>query len=434
MKIRKGISELVTAGIITDETAERIEQYYQSKNDSTPNRLIIIFGILGAILVGLGIVLILTYNWDQLSRMTKTIVAFVPLVLGQLVCGYTLLRQKDSITWREGSSAFLVLAIGGSLSLISYIYNISGSMEGFLLTWTLMALPVIYVMRSSLTSLLYLIGITWYACEAGYWGSDADESYVYWGLLLLVLPYYILLWKKDKDSTFCAFHHWFIPLSVIICLGTVATDWEELMFIAYMSLFGLFYQIGNLPVLEDEKIRNNGYLVLGSTGSAILLLILSFNGVWEEIRNNDQTLTSWIASPEGIAVILLSIAALGLLIYQKSKNSWWKSKPVELVFLLFIGIFWLGMHSTVAAVLVNILLLVMGVLTIREGVQRDHFGIVNYGLLIITTLIICRFFDTDIHAVLKGLMFVLVGFGFFITNYWMVKKRNKQHQSTIKSA
>jgi hypothetical protein len=47
-------------------------------------------------------------------------------------------------------------------------------------------------------------------------------------------------------------------------------------------------------------------------------------------------------------------------------------------------------------------------------------------LLIITALIACRFFDTDFSFVVRGLVFIGVGVGFFATNYYMIKKRKKQ--------
>ena len=72
--------------------------------------LIIVFGVLGAILVGLGMVLIIAHNWDDLSRMTKTGLAFLPLLLGQGLCGYVLLRKQDSVAWRESATAFLFFA------------------------------------------------------------------------------------------------------------------------------------------------------------------------------------------------------------------------------------------------------------------------------------------------------------------------------------
>ncbi len=47
------LPELVGANIISEETAEQIRSYYKSKNTSPQNRLLIVFGILGAILIDL---------------------------------------------------------------------------------------------------------------------------------------------------------------------------------------------------------------------------------------------------------------------------------------------------------------------------------------------------------------------------------------------
>ncbi|HUR31221.1 MAG TPA: DUF2157 domain-containing protein, partial [Saprospiraceae bacterium] len=287
MRLRKEITELLNAGVINSETADRINEYYNSKSGTPQNRLVIVFGIFGALLVSLGIILILAHNWDDLSRGVKTVIAFIPLLFGQAVCAYTLIKKKESVAWREASSAFLVISIGACISLISQIYNISGSISEFLLTWILLTLPIMYVMRSSMASLMYIAGITWYACEVGYWGNSTHESYLYWVLLLLALPYYYLLFKKERESNFLTFHNWFIPLSVIAVLGTVAYEAEELMLIAYVSLFGVLYLIGNFPILRDGKIRNNGYLVLGSLGTVVMMLFLSFDLFWSDIRQQE---------------------------------------------------------------------------------------------------------------------------------------------------
>ena len=423
MKIRKEINELLTAGVINQEIAEKIENYYLTKAGPPQNKLVIVFGILGALLVGLGTILILAHNWDNLSRSAKTVIAFIPLVLGQAICFYALWKKESSTTWREGGSTFLIISIGACISLIGQIYNIPGALAPFLLTWIVLSLPVIYVMKSSVASLLYLIGITFYACEVGYWGNNHTESYLYWGLLLLALPYYYYLFKYKSESNFFTVHNWFIPLSVIITLGTLATDIEELMFVAYMSLFGLLYLIGNIPQLRDQKIRNNGYLVLGSLGTVGLLLGLSFDWFWEELRTKDFSTEHWMSSPEFIASVIITLIALILLVYQKMKQSPIAIKPAETVFILFVGIFLVGFSSPYVTLWINLLILAIGIMTIREGSKENHFGILNYGLLIVSALIICRFFDTDINFVLKGLLFVAVGFGFFFANYWMSNKR-----------
>jgi len=61
-----------------------------------------------------------------------------------------------------------------------------------------------------------------------------------------------------------------------------------------------------------------------------------------------------------------------------------------------------------------------------------HFGILNYGLVIITALIFCRFFDTNMSFVIRGLLFVLVGVGFFAANYVMFKKQKSKGHETLK--
>jgi uncharacterized membrane protein len=423
MKLRKEITELLTAGVINHETAEKIENYYLSKAGPPQNKLVIVFGILGALLVSLGIILILAHNWDDLSRSVKTVIAFIPLVFGQGVCFYSLWKKEESTTWREASSTFLIISIGACISLIGQIYNIPGALAPFLFTWSILSLPVIYVMRSSVASLLYLIGITFYGCEVGYWENYGKESYLYWGLLLLALPHYYYLFKHKSGSNFLTFHNWFIPLSVIITLGTIATEIEELMIVAYMSLFGLLYLIGNIPQLRDQKIRNNGYLILGSLGTVALLLGLSFYWFWGDLRSTDFSTMPWMSSPEFIASVVITLLAAALLVYQKKNQSPLSIKPVETIFILFIGIFFIGLTSPYVTLWINLLILAIGIMTIREGARENHFGILNYGLLIVSALIICRFFDTELNFILKGVLFVAVGFGFFFANYWMARRK-----------
>lgn len=429
MSILKDLPNLVNAEVISQETADKIRAYYQNKGGASPtNKLFIVFGILGAILVGLGIILIIAHNWDELSRFTKTVLAFLPLVVGQLFCGYVLLKKKQSTAWRESSTAFLFFAVGASISLISQIYHIPGNLGSFLLVWMLLCLPLVYVMRSSMASLLYLIGITYYAGEVSYWSYPSTESYLYWLLLLAVFPHYYQLLKKSRQSNFVFFHHWIVPISITIVLGTVASTMDELMFIAYFSLFGLFYLIGGTDFLTPEKLRNNSYKLIGALGTTVLLLTLSFDFFWETLRTKDFLFNEVLVAPEFLVAAVLSIVA-GILLFLQYKNRRIRDvKPFAPVFLLFILIFVLGLFSPLAGILINLLVLALGILTIREGALQNHLGILNYGLLIITALVICRFFDTDLSFVIRGLLFVSVGVGFFATNYWMLKKRKTDGQ------
>lgn len=423
MNMIKDIPELVKADVISQETADRIRDFYRKQGEQSTNRLFIVFGILGAILVGLGIILIIAHNWDELSRTTKTLLAFLPLLVGQVICGFVLLKKQDSVAWRESGTSFLFFSVGASISLVSQIYNIPGNLSSFLLTWMLLCLPLIYVMKSSIASLLYLIGITYYACETSYWTYPSSESYFYWILLLTIIPHYYLLYKKKPESNFMIFHNWLIPLSVIITLGTVAKRTDELMFIAYFSLFGLICLIGDLDFFTKQSPRNSGYKVLGFLGTIVLLLTLSFDWLWEDLRGEDFLFSEVITSPEFFASAIISLFAVGLLVLQLKNKSLNDIKPITPVFILFIITFIIGLSSPLSVVLTNVLVFTIGVLTIRDGVKLENLGVLNYGLLIITALVLCRFFDTDLSFVIRGGLFVSVGIGFFATNYWMLKKR-----------
>ncbi len=422
MSLGKDISELVNAKIINQDTADNIRAYYKSKGGNSTSRLFVIFGVLGAILVGLGIILIIAHNWDELSRITKTFFAFIPLVAGQLFCGFTLLKKKDSTAWRESSASFLFFAVGACISLVSQIYNIPGDLRSFILTWMLLCFPLIYLMRSSMASLLYLIGITYYAAEISYW-TYSFESFTFWLLLIIILPHYYLLYKNKPKSNFMIYHNWMIPVSVLIVLGTLADHAEILMFIAYMNLFGLLYIIGNLEFFKQQKTRNNAYKILGSLGTIILLLIMSFDWFWQEIIRDELYFNELIRSSEFFVSVVIALLSFGILFFKLRNRSVKEIKPLELVFALYIIIFIIGTYSMISMILINILVFAIGILTIKSGAKQNHLGILNFGLLIITALVICRFFDEDLSFVIRGILFVSVGVGFFVTNYWLIKKR-----------
>ena len=61
----KELEELTKAEIISEDTAEKIRNYYQTKQNNS-STVLVAFAIIGAILVGLGFILIIAHNWDNL--------------------------------------------------------------------------------------------------------------------------------------------------------------------------------------------------------------------------------------------------------------------------------------------------------------------------------------------------------------------------------
>jgi uncharacterized membrane protein len=419
--ILKELPNLVKEGVIGADTATRIEAHYAAQPNHSQSRILIIFSILGALLVSLGIILILAHNWDDLSRGVKTAIAFIPLLGGQLLCAYTLMKKEESVAWREACSTILFFAIGTSIALVAQIYNIPSSGGTFMLTWSLLGIPIAYIMRSSAASLLFLVTISNYGVTVGY--EMSETPYIYWLSLILVVPHLIRVYRENPSSNFLTFHHWFIVGSVLSCLGTIGHASEEFYYLTYITGLGLIYNIGQLQQLRDLKLRINAYKVIGSLGTIALLFVASFGDVWKHMLDDFE----FKAYPEAAyGALLISILAVGMFIFNHRKNLGQVS-IMELTYLVFLIAFFVGQSNMlVAVIIVNVLILAIGINSMRIGLQRDHLGIVNYGLLITMGLILMRFVDIDMSFVIRGIAFIFAGISFFAVNAWIIKRRKQK--------
>ena len=418
------IDNLLTANVITPDIAQNIRNYYALNDNKSQNNLFVIFGILGALLSGLGIILILAHNWDDLSNFIKCICAFIPLIIGQIFCGYSLLKKSESPAWLESSAVFTFFSIGASISLIAQIYNISGDFAAFILTWSLLGLPLVYLLQSSIVSLLYIVGITIYCCNTNFIDYPRFETnYWYFGLILGVGPHYFHLLKNKITSNFTLFHNWFLAISLLIVLSVFAVGQQKWIFIAYLSLLAVYYFIGKTNFFDTQDLRFNSFYIIGKLGTIFMLFQFSFNTFWDMIGLNNAQIS--YVSTDFFVAVFITILALILFIYKNKNTNFKQIQIVELIFAIAFICFIFDISMTYLA---NILVLLIGVAEINRGNKSNNLGILNYGLAIITILIICRFFDTDMSFAIRGILFLLVGFGFFVTNYITLKKRKKNEQ------
>jgi hypothetical protein len=135
-----------------------------------------------------------------------------------------------------------------------------------------------------------------------------------------------------------------------------------------------------------------------------------------------------LIAPEFIVSVLFSGIAIALLIRELKRINFSEINSLTWTFLAFILIFIIGLATEFAYVLINLLILTIGLLHVREGAKKDHLGILNFGLLVITILTVCRFFDDNISFVIRGVLFVGAGVGFFVANYLMIKRRRENEE------
>lgn len=413
------LQSLVNQNVISEETATRIRSHYAAKQLGSSNRMLVVFGILGALLTGLGIILIVAHNWYSFNKAVKLIFAFFPLLIGQAGCVYCLLKN-DKPGIKEAASTFLFFSIAASISIVSQVYQVNGSIIDFLFLWMLLSLPVVYTMNSSMTSLLYLIGITWYAAETNYFVSFQHKEFAYWPFLLAILPHYHSL--AAKPGLFFHFHSWFVAISLAIALGTLSDQGGELLLMAYLSMASAMLLLGQARPYADQRLASNAFLIIGSFGIISILLGLSFDGFWKWLPKSNIEFSFY--STEFVAATISTLLATYLLYKSVRRHSWKAINPKSYAYILFGILFGIGFSlPRVSQVVVNISILMLAVFTIADGSKKDSLSRLNYGLLILTALISCRFFDTELSFVIRGMIFVVVGLGFFFFNYYIVKRR-----------
>jgi len=429
-KFNKELQTLIKDEVISSDIADRISQYYDHKQATKPNKLFTIFGIFGALLVGSGIILMLAHNWDDFSKITKTFLAFIPLLIGQCIAGYSILRNKTR-TWREASGTFLFFAVGASISLVSQIYNISGDLGSFLQTWIALCLPLIYLLRSHAVALLVILLSTYYAAEVGIWNYRNNHTpWLYIIFILAITPYYWLQVKNNISANTTTIFNWIVPASITVGLGAFMNTSNELGFVMYITLFAVFYNLGCISKFKELRTLKNGFLIIGSLGTIILLMIYTFKLPWEEF------LDTWTYNSQefyiSLTLAVIAILILGFTILKKGMKS---VNLFQIAFLVFgIAFFLLSKDTLLPIIITNILVFALGITTIKIGSNTFNFGILNYGLLIISILITCRFFDTEMSFIIRGLLFIIVGVGFFLANYMMLKKQQQnQTQKKIKN-
>ena len=428
MSLHKDLSELVGANVISGETAQQIADYYKNKQEKSPNRQLLILGILGALLIGIGVMFIVANQWDDLPQNIKTVIAFLLLILPQLLGAYVILKKQDKIVWRECAALLLFFAVGASISLISQIYHISGETSSFLLTWMMLTVLLIYIFDSSAVSLAYLIGIMWYGMAVSFDSPGDPGESLYWLLLALPLPHYLKHFKNSPDSPLLILHHWVIPFVLTMSLFILFHTAKELLPAAYISMFGVFYLIGNLSCFHRKSLIFNGFKTFGLGGTVVTLLVMSFKPTWKALYVNHYSFSNLITTPVFIANVIFFLLACVLLFTQKKDKTLKEIRLPEITFLVFIAIFILGSFTEMAFILVNLLILSLAFLLIRDGSRRMKMGVLNSGLIVIALLTACRSFDIDIKFVVKGILFVLVGIGFFAAN-WLMLKKKKENES-----
>jgi hypothetical protein len=434
LRLYDELPQLVAQGVLTAEAEARLRAHYGPVAPARPARLaVILFGVLGALLIGAGVILLLGHNWENLSRPVRAFLSFLPLVVAQGLAAWTLFNRPQSLAWREGVGSLLFLTIGASISLVAQTYNISGDLPNFLLTWTLLGLPMAYLLGAVSPALLYLWGVTEWACHVRYADGFAAG---YWPLAALLLPLLAAWLRAGRYQARPTVLLWALCFSVAIAAGvTIERVLPGLWIILYSGLFSLMFLAGEFWFQAADGFWTRPLRHFGAAGTLVLSFMLTSEWPWHEIGWSYGLYgqlhgSAWRALPDAVLGSLIPIAALVLLVTTLRRKT-----PLGLLFglapiLAIVGYCSVCLFDTdvPAAVLFNLYLFVAGLWLLVSGIRISQQSQMNVGLLTVMALIIGHFFDSDLSFLWRGILFIALGIAFLVANLVMLRRKGAAHE------
>jgi uncharacterized membrane protein len=433
--LRSQLPELVAGGVITSDAARAIDRHYE-QDQPRSNFAFVLLAALGSALVAAGIILLIAHNWDELSRVARTAIAFLPLLIAQALVVFTLIRRNESRPWREAAAIFDVAAVATAISLISQTYQLQGTFADFMRTWLLLSIPIVYLLRTTLGAIAYVIGSAlWLFARWGILSSPGNPM-LFWLLAMLVIPYVVIRFRRDSDSRETATLVIIVALAALFGVGATAEFADaNVGAIAYAGLTTAIYLCG-IKLFPQPARRLHPLAVLGGIAIGVVAIVLSFESSWHMTYHVRTVARSW---PTNVAVaieLLFPVAAVCLASFDLLRRRTEFSFSAALLPIVT-AVAWAIANlcgfsnerfqstrcSFAAATVMNCYALLLGIDILARGIRTNSIARANFGLLLIAALAICRFFDSDLSFVTRGIGFIIVGLGFLVANVLLFKRR-----------
>jgi hypothetical protein len=394
-----------------------------------------VFGVVGAVLIGAGIVLVLAHNWDDLSRPVRAAIAFGLLLAAQGLVAWVRHRRSDSIAWIEGANTILTLAVVATIALVAQTYHMGGTLADLLFVWVVLLIPLPYLTGSRVVAAATWIVAAWSTLATPWWSHD-DVAWVHWWVpALATLPFLVRLLHRHAGDPRTAVVGWAAAGSVFAVLARGIDDRPDPSWIPAMTaLFAAYLVLGR--GVERSGVSRWSWILRpwttgGIAGLGVLVFLLSFRSSWFWLEEVDRAAwfdTAGIVGAVAVAGIV-ALAARGAFDAFRERHH-----AIALLLLtpgwatvgVVTGLFEWHALGTRFPVIPNLVAIAIGILGCMEGVRRGTFGPANGGLILIAAVAFARFFDSDVPFVVRGIGFIVVGVGFLYVNVRLVRARRSR--------
>lgn len=423
------IGEWERQGVVTAEQAAKIRSRYVMPK-SRP-LLPLLLSLFGGLLIGLGVILLLAHNWDQIPRWVRTVVAYLPLGAAIGIAARVIREESPAVGAREGAGLFLFLTTGAALSLVAQSYHLGGSFRNLLLIWMIVMVPALYALEAAAAALLYLAGITAWSFTQR---SFDDSPYAFWLLLGVVCPLGMGLIRKRPMDPRGFWLSWGIVISASLALiPSLQGDPPMPWLLGYSLWFACLLLMGITSSASEARGGftadwRRPFFFVGAAGLGVTGWILAYKNVWDATDAADfwDLEISAVQGRLGVMVYLALVLVVSFLLVIRWRGSSWPVRVGGILPLMVVML--VAIHLSLEAgwfpmVVMNLFLFVWSGVLVWSAIVWRRSGLLNAGLLLFSALVLARFFDSDLSYVIRGLVFVVVGIIFLLMNQWVARLR-----------
>lgn len=412
------MGDWIDKNLISESQRDEINKLYSEAGSKKIEILPLILAVIGSLLVGLGIILLLAKNWSVFSRPLRLFISVVPFLIGSVSGFFILLFEKDK-SMRQSVGVFIPIAVLAGLGLIGQTYHSVMPAESLYLACALISLPFVYLLNSSIASIIYMVLCCVYITISPV--EFMALSLLKASLLLLLLYPYILHLIKNGSSFENSWVHAVLIISGFISL--IATTHQSFYFQDNLILYGLII----IFAVNSKSNRLSFPSILGVLLTFVLFFISTFRFRWEDFYSTGFDLESFL-------MLALLFVALIILSYSRLKGEHGKASllyafaiipVISLIYSLFPYDEWLANIVTWGF---NLSFFVVAIAIFINGSKmfiKNEGSIVkaNLGLILILAIISKWFFDADISFLARGILFICLGITFLLFNLFLNRKR-----------
>ncbi|PKM80347.1 MAG: hypothetical protein CVU89_14125 [Firmicutes bacterium HGW-Firmicutes-14] len=424
------IADWKKEGIINDSQAGTILQRYEAARregeTERGGRLVTVLAIMGAVLLGVGVILFFAANWQGMSKALK-----VAVILGSIIIaygtGYYLAFEKQNYPRVGRTVIFLgTILYGAGIWLIAQVFHINSHYPNGVLIWILGIIPVIYICGSlSVLIEASLLTIMWTFMEqTGFQTSN-------W-LYLPVMAVMLVMAYRMKSGlaagiTLAGASVWAAVASFVSYHGSRGI----LLTFTLTAMIGLFYYvIGSIckPGGRFKFMKTPSYIA-GSVLFFLSVFIISFRDLVRigSYAGDTRYTTFFLVWFIGMFLCIWAAAVLGIIKGRLGPESR-KSALFIMVLSVLLAVlsFTFGLLDETAVILINNILLFISVIAVVIiGYSEREPVLINTGLAFFVLGVIARYFDFFWDMLPKSVFFMAGGLVLLVGGTLLERNRRK---------